>query len=51
LVKMPCAVSGLRYATEDESVCAPTEVWNMRLKSRGAVRAPGVPVSGEGISF
>mmetsp|Transcript_19604 Transcript_19604/g.28289 ORF Transcript_19604/g.28289 Transcript_19604/m.28289 type:complete len:212 (-) Transcript_19604:442-1077(-) len=49
LVKMPWAVSGRRYATADASARAPTWVWNMRLNSLGAVRAPGVPVAGEGI--
>lgn len=29
---------------------APTFVWNMRLKSLGGVKAPGVPVSGDGTS-
>mmetsp|Transcript_43726 Transcript_43726/g.140421 ORF Transcript_43726/g.140421 Transcript_43726/m.140421 type:complete len:300 (-) Transcript_43726:372-1271(-) len=48
-VKMPCAVSGRRKAVEAASDMAPTEVWNMRLKSRGAVSAPGLPVSGDGM--
>ena len=49
-VKMPCAVSGRRYATEDASDIAPTLVWNMRLKSRGGVSEPGSPVAGDGMS-
>ena len=28
---------------------APTFVWNIMLKARGAVRLPGSPVAGEGI--
>ena len=50
LVKMPCAVSGRRYATLEASDIAPTFVWNMRLNSLGAVSEPGSPVAGEGIS-
>lgn len=50
LVKIPCAVSGRRYATDEPSVIAPTDVWNMRLKSRGAVSVPGSPVAGDGTS-
>ena len=49
LVKMPCAVSGRRYATDDVSESGPTFVWNIRLKSRGGVSEPGLPVAGLGI--
>ena len=48
-VKMPCAVSGRRYATDDVSESGPTFVWNIRLKSRGGVSEPGLPVAGDGI--
>jgi hypothetical protein len=48
LRKIPCAVSGRRYATEVASVMAPTYVWNIRLKSRGGVRV-GFPDAGDGI--
>ena len=46
---MPCAVSGRRYATDDVSESGPTFVWNIRLKSRGGVSEPGLPVAGLGI--
>ena len=46
---MPCAVSGRRYATDDVSESGPTLVWNIRLKSRGGVSEPGLPVAGLGI--
>src|SRR3974390_2702761 len=39
LTKMPCAVSGRRYATEPSSSTGPTVVLNMRWKARGDVRS------------
>ncbi len=39
LMKMPCAVSGRRYAVELASSSAPTCVWNMRLNWRASVRS------------
>ena len=39
LTKMPCAVSGRRYAAELASSSAPTCVWNMRLNWRASVRS------------
>src|SRR5262249_34417880 len=39
LMKMPCAVSGRRYASEAESSSGPTCVSNMRLNWRGSVRS------------
>ena len=48
-VNIPCAVSGLKYAIDEASLIAPTDVWNIRLKSRGRVKWPASPVAGEGI--
>ena len=48
LIKIPCAVSGRRYAMFSLSTAAPTRVSNMRLKSRGMVNV-GFPDAGEGI--
>ncbi len=39
LTKIPCAVSGRRYASEPVSSSGPTRVLNMRLKCRGSVRS------------
>ena len=39
LMRMPCAVSGRRYATELSSSSAPTCVLNMRLNWRASVRS------------
>ena len=39
LMKMPCAVSGRRYAFEPPSTSAPTEVSNIRLNCRASVRS------------
>ena len=38
-MKMPCAVSGRRYAVDDASSIAPTCVSNIRLNWRGSVRS------------
>ncbi len=46
LAKMPCAVSGRRYASESASRIAPQCVSNMRLNILGSVREPGVLASG-----
>src|SRR6476646_4346701 len=43
LTKMPCAVSGRRYATDPASSTGPTFVLNMRLKCRGSVNVPRSP--------
>ena len=42
LMKMPCAVSGRRYASEPSPSSAPTCVWNMRLNCRASVRSHSV---------
>jgi hypothetical protein len=39
LMKIPCAVSGRRYASVPVSSTAPTRVRNIRLKLRGSVRS------------
>ncbi len=39
LMKMPCAVSGRRYASMPVSSSAPIRVLNMRLNCRGSVRS------------
>ena len=49
LINVPCAVSGLKYAIEASSETAPICVSNIRLKSRGCVNTPTVPVAGDGI--
>ena len=42
LMKMPCAVSGRRYAREPSPSSAPTCVWNIRLNWRASVRSHSV---------
>jgi hypothetical protein len=44
--KMPCAVSGRRYALFSSPAVAPTKVWNIRLNCFGSVSVPGVFASG-----
>ena len=39
LMKMPCAVSGRRYAVAPDSLTGPIVVSNIRLKSRASVRS------------
>ena len=39
LVKICCAVSGLRYAKEEPSSTGPTVVLNIKLKALGSVRS------------
>ena len=46
--KIPCAVSGLRYTTADESSTGPTNVLNIRLNLRDSVKLPLVPHDGQG---
>src|SRR5450432_4042715 len=46
LTKMPCAVSGRRYATDASSSTGPTWVWNIRLKLRASVKESFAPQFG-----
>src|ERR1700730_14559688 len=46
LTKMPCAVSGRRYATEASSSTGPTWVLNIRLKLRASVKVSFEPQLG-----
>src|SRR3954451_2666938 len=46
LTKMPCAVSGRRYATEVSSSTGPTNVLNIRLKFRASVKLSLAPQLG-----
>ena len=46
LAKMPCAVSGRKYAALAGSSIAPTLVLNIKLNWRGSVRVPGSLASG-----
>ena len=47
LTKMPCAVSGRRYATEASSSTGPTKVLNIRLNWRGSVNESFAPQLGQ----
>ena len=47
LTKMPCAVSGRRYATEPASWVGPRWVWSMPENCLGSVNAPFVPQCGQ----
>src|SRR6476659_3431860 len=47
LTKMPCAVSGRRYATDASSSTGPTNVLNMRLKLRASVNESLAPQFGQ----
>ena len=44
--KMPCAVSGRRYATEASSSTGPTKVLNIRLNWRASVNESLAPQFG-----
>ena len=46
LTKMPCAVSGRRYATDASSSTGPTWVLNIRLKLRASVKVSFHPAVG-----
>ena len=46
LTKMPCAVSGRRYATDASSSTGPTYVLNIRLKLRASVKLSLAPQFG-----
>ena len=46
LTKMPCAVSGRRYAIPSSSSTGPRKVFSRPEKLRGSVHEPGWPVSG-----
>ena len=46
LTKMPCAVSGRRYATDPSSSTGPTCVLNIRLKLRASVKLSLAPQFG-----
>ena len=48
-MKIPCAVSGRRYATSSSVAVAPRYVLNIRLKARGFVSAPASCEKGDGI--
>src|SRR5262245_61036325 len=48
LAKIPCAVSGRKYATDEASCSAPMKVWNIRLNCRGSVSSPSQPSAGHG---
>ena len=45
-----CAVSGRRYAIDDDSATGPTCVANMRLNWRASVSVPRLPQLGQAIS-
>ena len=45
--RMPCAVSGRRYATEPSSSTGPTCVLNIRLKLRAGVKLSFAPQFGQ----
>lgn len=51
LVKMPCAVSGRRYARPPASSVTPRWVFSMPENSRGSVKEPLVPQSGQLMSL
>src|SRR5258706_5147050 len=46
LTKMPCAVSGRRYATDVSSSTGPTNVLNIKLKLRASVKLSLAPQLG-----
>ena len=47
LTKMPCAVSGRRYATDASSSTGPTWVLNIKLKLRASVKVSFEPQFGQ----
>src|SRR5688572_2290303 len=47
LTNIPCAVSGLRYATAPASSTGPALVLNIRLNWRGSVNVPCLPQLGQ----
>src|SRR4051795_8639676 len=46
LTKIPCAVSGRRYAIDESLSTGPTCVWNIRLKLRASVKESLAPQLG-----